>query len=172
MKNTILEVNGPIEIPHDGQKTGSTKRISRALAKEFWKQAEAKPLAKKQGCYIFALRVGKGFTPWYVGKAGKTFEQECFTDHKIGHYNEVLWSGIKGTPVMFFVGQTGTKNKIPAGIIKEMEDYLIQSAVFKNPDLCNIRQTKTPEWGIAGVIRGNKGKPTSLASTFKKMMRI
>ncbi len=172
MKNTILEVYGPIEIPHNGQKTGSTKRIDRAFAKEFWAQNDAGPLAKKQGCYIFALRAGKGFTPWYVGKAGKSFEQECFTDHKIRHYNDVLWLGKKGKPIMFFVAQSGSKNKIPAGIIKEMEDYLIQSAVYKNPDLCNIRQTKIPEWGVAGVVRGGKGRRAMVAQTFKTMMGI
>ena len=172
MKNTILEVYGPIEIPHDGQEAGSTKRISRSLAKEFWAQNDAKPLAKKQGCYIFSLRAGKGFSPWYVGKAGKSFEQECFTDHKIGHYNEVLWHGKKGKPVMFFVAHSGSKKKIPAGIIKEMEEYLIQSAVYKNPELCNIKQTKTPEWGISGIIRGGKGRRTAIASTFKAMMGV
>ena len=172
MTNTILEVYGPIEIPHEGQKTGSVKRISRVFGKEFWKQPEAKLLAKKQGCYIFAMRVGKGFTPWYVGKAGKTFEQECFTDHKIGHYNEVLWSGKKGTPVMFFVAQPGTKKVVAKGIIRELEDYLIQCAVYKNPDLCNIRQTKTPEWGIAGVVRGNQGRRSAIAGTFNTMMGI
>jgi hypothetical protein len=173
MKSTVLEVYGPIEIPHDGLKKGSSKRISRALAKEFWEQEDAQLLTQKQGCYIFSLRVGRGFTPWYVGKAGKTFEQECFTDHKIGHYNEVLWSGIKGTPVMFFVAQPGTKNKVSASIIKELETDLIQNAVHKNPDLCNIKNTKNlPKWGIAGIVRGGQGRNTIASSNFKKMMGI
>ena len=173
MKNTILEVYGPIEIPHNGDKKGSYKRISRALAKEFWEHEEAQPLAQKQGCYIFSLRVGRGFTPWYVGKAGKTFEQESFTDHKIGHYNEVLWDGKKGTPVMFFIAQPGNRNKVSARILNEMETHLIQSAVYKNPDLCNIKNTKNlPKWGIAGVVRGGKGRQTVVSSSFKKMMGI
>jgi len=172
MENTILEVYGPFDISCDGQDRGSCKKIDKADAKEFWKQPDVSAISKKQGCYIFALRAAKGFTPWYVGQAGKNFLQECFTSHKMGHYNDVLWKGRKGAPVMFFVAPSGNKNKVSAGILKEMEEYLIQSAVYKNPDLSNIQNRKTPEWGISGVVRGGKGRRAVISNTFKKMMGI
>lgn len=172
MQDTVLEVCGPFDIPCNGQESGSCKKIDRLHAKEFWKQPDVKSISNKQGCYIFALRAGKGFTPWYVGRAGKTFEQECFTSHKTEHYNDVLWKGKKGAPVMFFVAPSGNKNKVSAGVLKEMEEYLIQSAVYKNPDLSNIQKKKTPDWGISGVVRGGKGRRTVVGAMFKTMMKI
>lgn len=172
MTNTVLDVYGPVAIPFDGQEKGCCKKINKEHIKKFWEQAEVAAIKQKQGCYVFALRAAKGFTPWYVGKAGKTLKQECFSTHKLEHYNSVLWKGNKGLPVMFFVAPAGTKNKIASGIIKDMESYLIQSATYKNPKLSNVQNKKTPEWGISGVVRGGKGRRATINGQFKTMMGI
>ena len=168
---TELAVYGPFEIACDTN--GKVKRISKDQAVDFWTQSAVAALKTKQGCYVFAVRAGKGFTPWYVGQASKSFEQECFTDHKLNHFNDALFKGKKGTPVMFFVAPTGNKNKVPAAELNHMEKELTQDALEKNPELRNIQNTKNlPQWSIKGVVRSNRGAPSTGATQFAKMMGL
>ena len=167
---TDLKVYEPIEIPFTSGK-GNAKHIDKPEKKEFLSRLNQAGLSNKQGCYVFALRAGKGFCPWYVGKATVSMEQECM-GNAIQHYNAVLFKGIKGTPVMFVVALDGNKSKVPRKTCDDIETFLIQTALFENPDLRNIQKTKVPEWSIDGVIRANRGKPTSIAQVFKKMMGL
>ncbi len=166
--NTMLEVSGPFQIPF--RRVGLQKRIDNEHVTEFWNQKELSKLKLKQGTYIFALRVAKGSLPWYVGQASKTFQQECFTTHKTEKYNKLLFETRKGTPVMYFVALPGNRQKISKPVLSHLEKTLIQMASLKNGGLLNIQGKALPEWGIKGVIRGGKGKATSSATTFKKMM--
>ena len=168
-----LVVVGPVEIPFATQAGTTGKRIGKSEADSFWTTAVGKNVADKQGCYVFGLRAGKGFTPWYVGKSRKQMRQECFDFHKLVKYNEILFKGHKGTPVMFFVVPEGNRKKVAVTAVNDIERYLIQAAVFKNPQIANVHNTKNlPEWGIVGVIRGGKGKPNKETAIFKKMMSI
>ena len=168
---THLHIEGPFEVCCESN--GRAKRIDSNVGKEFWKEGSLRHLKSKQGCYVFATRAGKGFRPWYVGKASKGFEQETFTHHKLVHYNSVLFQGKKGTPVLFFVAPDGLKKKVPVSELTHMEKELIQFALIKNPELCNTHQTKNiPRWSIQGVVRAKQGKPTSAAKCFRLMMGI
>lgn len=168
-----MVIVGPVRISFDAQASGSAKHIRAVDVTAFWASAEGQPVAGKQGCYIFALRAAKGFTPWYVGKATKSMKQECFTSHKLKHYNAVLFKGYKGTPVMFFVVLPGNKKKIGAKIITDMEKFLTQTAVSKNSKLSNVQNTKNlPAWTIKGVLRAGRGKPSIPALSFKTMMKM
>jgi len=80
--------------------------------------------------------------------------------------------GNKGTPVMFFASPDANKKKVPTPICDEMEGALIQAALYENPDLRNVQKAKVPAWGIDGVLRGQKGKPTNAETGFKKMMGL
>lgn len=166
-----LEVYGPFEI--DYEKGGSCKRIQKSHANTFWTKSSTSKLKTKQGCYIFAMKAGTGFTPWYVGKAGKKFSQEIFTDHKRDHYNDALFKKSFGNPVMFLVAPPGNINKVRTADLNHLEKELIQFALNKNSDLCNTQNTKNlPSWSIKGVIRSGAGKPRKNALSFKKMMGI
>ena len=169
---TELVVHGPYPIPFETHGRGTSKRITRDHGKQFWSQEALKGVRAKQGCYVFALAVSRGFTPWYVGKTTKTFREEALHDHKLIYYNEVIYKGQKGTPVMFFVARSGTLKRIPRSQIDELETFLIQSAMYKNPDIKNKQKTKTVLWGIRGVLRGGRGKAPENATRFKSMMRI
>src|ERR1035441_3965509 len=82
-----FKIFGPFHIPLSGEYNHSIEVGCPA----FWKDSETKPLAKERGCYLFAIRAAKGFRPIYVGKTKKSFEQECFTYHKIAqHYTPAL----------------------------------------------------------------------------------
>lgn len=174
-----LHVEGPYEIPYRLSKT--VKQIRREdVTNDFWENnsTDAKHLVNKQGCYVFALRAGKGHTPWYVGKAGtgkkgKGFKDEIFQPGKLNNYNRVLFEYNFGKPVMFFVTLPDAKRVIPNSSIDHMEKELIQFACLKNPNLTNIANTKNlPKWSIKGVVRASQGQPTKAATSFKKMMRI
>ena len=169
---TDLIIVGPIEIPFQNAEVGSSKHIGKAHARDFWENHDAQLVAKKQGCYVFAMCASRGFKPWYVGKATRSMEQECFADHKLSHYNEILFGGPKGTPVMFFAVPRGAKNKIAASVIDDMETFLIQTAVYKNSDLRNVQKTRVPEWTIQGVIRSPQGQPPRRAVRFRTMMGL
>jgi hypothetical protein len=169
---TDLEIIGPVTIPFQKSGKGSAKHIGKADVKAFWASKEAQEIANKQGCYVFALQAAKGFRPWYVGKATRSMEQECMHSHKLAHYNEVLFKGNKGTPVLFFVVLGGNKKKISATVIDEMETFFIQTVLTKHPEIQNIQKTNLPEWTVKGVVRGGKGKSKKNASDFRKMMGL
>ena len=167
-----LIVYGPIEIPFRRQANGNAKHIDGAHVQAFWRNQSAQTIAKKQGCYVFALRAARGYCPWYIGKATCSFEQEALSTHQLGHYNAVLFDGRKGTPVLFFVAPQDNKRKVPRAICDKIETFLIQSALVENPDIRNRQKTKIPAWTIKGVLRPNQGKPTKLEQAFKKLMGI
>jgi len=169
---TELVVYGPFPVPFESLGKGTSKQIRREHAKEFWTQTTVKDVRGKQGCYVFALGVSRGYTPWYVGKATKTFLQEALHDHKLVYYNEVIYKGRKGAPVLFFVARPGSLKKIPKKQIDNLETFLIQTAVYKNRELKNKQKASVPQWGIRGVARGGRGKAPENAKKFKSMMGL
>jgi hypothetical protein len=172
LEQTDLIVLGPYSIPHEKLSKGTSKQITKENAKSFWEQEEVTQAAMKQGCYIFALKAGKGFTPWYVGKATKNFKQEALHQIKLTYYNEVIFKGKRGKPVIFLIAKPSNLKKIPSKQINDLEKFLIQSAYYKNPELKNKQNANQPGWGIAGVIRGGKGKACINAKQFKNMLNL
>jgi len=167
MQKTVFKIEGPFAVAT--QPEARSKMVSEDPA-SFWKQCPA--LKTKVGCYVFAVRAGKGSTPLYVGKTTNGFERECFTDHKINHYNYALAPYQKGTPVMFFAVYPAKKGKINSADISDLEDFLIQVGRRINPDLRNIRGAKEPTWAIKGVIRGGKGKPNDAETNFRSLFGL
>jgi hypothetical protein len=106
-----------------------------------------------RGCYIFALKTGRGHIPYYVGKAAKqSFEEECFTHHKLAsHYHEVVLAH-KGIPYLFLVFQSKTKGKWSQSAIFEIEKELIAYAAARNPNVTNKHGLRTRTWRIDGVV--------------------
>ena len=170
---TDFEIRRPIEIPCPKARSGSGKFIDKAEVKSFWGQPGSAEIAKKQGCYVFALRAAKRYVPWYVGKATKSMKHECFTKDKLHKYNSVLAKGLKGTPVLFFVVRRGSPKKAPKAVIGSMERQLTQDAYRRNSDLVNVQNTKNlPAWTIKGVFQRSPGKPTTIEMAFAKMMGL
>jgi hypothetical protein len=158
-------IEGPFKIPC----IEGTKLIAEDLS-GFW--GRHKSLASSTGCYVFAVRAGRGYTPLYVGKTAKSFESECFTSHKRNHYHYSLGNYRRGTPVMFFVVLPKAKGKINASEIKQVENFLIQVGSTVNPEIRNIKGACIPSWSIRGVIRGKKGQASKSTAEFKKLLHI
>ena len=95
-------VYGPFEIPRIADRS----EVDGAGLSGFWKEVETRDvgLAMASGCYVFGIRAAKGATPWYVGQAKVSFRQECFTRHKLNHYNSVI-AHRTGTPILFLVAR-------------------------------------------------------------------
>ena len=82
--STELIVDGPYEIPCN--KTGITKYIeTKVHVKQFWEKVKT-DIKEKNGCYVFAMKAGKGYSPWWIGKTNKSLQKECFDSHKIPIY--------------------------------------------------------------------------------------
>jgi hypothetical protein len=159
----LFDVYGPYKIPIVRERNGS---YIPARCPDFW---DAHPtIATRFGCYVFAIRAGKGITPVYVGKTTRSFDGECFAIHKIAcHYTPALARKGRGTPVMFFLVPRARRGKPNTRIIKDLETFLIQVASAKNPSLSNVKERQEARWGISGVLRGGKGKPGKPARAFK-----
>ena len=165
---TNFVVHGPLEVPRHRGKGGWT--IIQDNVAQFWEDNPS--LRFGRGCYVFGIQAGKGFTPGYVGQAKATFKQEVFSSDKIMKYQQFLANYKKGTPVLFFVAAPKKRGAPNVNHIKDLEDYLITIGVTANPSLLNIKGTKTEEWGILGVLRGGRGKPTNAATDFRRMMKL
>lgn len=146
------------------------KRIRTAHVESFWADPDIEHLSDASGCYVFCLKSGRGFSPWYVGKATRGFGKEVFTDHKLTRYNDVVYAGHKGTPVMFFVVAPTGKSKKLDRQIDELETTLIRAAVWKNERLLNKAKRGAHPWGIRGVVHGGHAVDREGTKAFRVMM--
>lgn len=163
-----FEVKGPFKVPtYNGR---AAKIVDSEKLADFWESSGE--MGERRGCYVFAIRASKGIRPQYVGRATKTFKQEVFTPHKLEKYQRCLADIGKGNPVLFFLVPQAKKGKPNLKAIRELEDYLIQTAVSRNENLLNVRGTDRAKWGIAGVIRGSGGKPSAAAQALKKTLGL
>jgi hypothetical protein len=163
----VFHIEGPFEIPYI---KGTIPKLIVEDLSAFWNRQ--KSLASSIGCYVFAARAGRGFTPLYIGKTTKSFESECFTSHKKNHYHYSLRTYLSCTPVMFFVVLPKSKGKINASVIKQVENFLIQVGSNVNPEIRNVKGACVPSWSIKGVIRGKKGQASKSTTAFKKLLSI
>jgi hypothetical protein len=111
--------------------------------------------------------------PIYVGKAAKTsFRQETFNAGNKHKYHNGFSEYCKGRPLMFFVVRSTRKGKTSGSLIKEIEDFLIQAGVAKNPNLQNVIGTQEPRWRIKGVIRSGVGKRSHSQVQFRTLFDL
>lgn len=163
-----FEVHGPFEITFEKRPGGRT-----LVFDGFWTaDSAAGYLAKERGCYVFAVRAGKGLQPIYVGKATKTFKQETFNAANRHKYHNGFSEYAKGTPLMYFVVHPSQKGPTNGKHISEIEDFLIQAGVAKNPGIQNVKGAQRPAWSIKGVLRSGAGKRNSSEVQFSKLFDI
>ena len=164
---TQFTCHGPFKIPT--AKLAAGKGITPVQIQAFWNQNLT--YSSEVGCYVFGMQAGKGITPWYVGKATKSFFQEAFSSHKLTKYLHALASYKSGTPVMFFVAYPANKKGVTnLKHIAALEKFLIQQAAVANPLLMNIKHASVPAWGIAGILRSATKKPTNGSAAFKALL--
>jgi hypothetical protein len=167
---TEFEVLGPYSIPLE--RHGSTRLIPKDL-KGFW---ETTGVGDRCGVYVFGIRAGRGIVPIYVGAASRRFCGEAFQAHKqTYHYTPAIAKNRRGTPVMFFVVWPESRrmhSQKSQRMILELEKFLIQTGVVRNPRLSNIRDRGEKRWGIRGVVGGAGKRPNKSEQSFAKLMGI
>jgi len=107
-----------------------------------------------------------------VGRATRSFKQEVFTPHKLEKYQRCLADFNRCTPVLYFLCAPDGRGALNRSAVAELEEFLIQTAVKRNPDLLNVRGTKRQDWAIAGVVRSGVGKPSKAARSFSKILGL
>lgn len=163
-----FSVHGPFTVPIYRGKVGRIIRAEEGRA--FFKTHAT--WAKRRGCYVFAVRAGRGMTPTYVGKATKSFAQECFTADKLGKCNQTLVDYARGTLVMFLISAPAGRGRPAEKQIDLLEDFLIQVGVAANDDLLNVQGTKQEQWSLSGLVRSNQGRPSLAAIAFRAAMKL
>lgn len=164
----MFRVVGPLKVHRSRERGG--RIIADDDIYKFW-QSYGK-YANRRGCYIFGRRAGKGYTPGYVGKATNKLKQEIFTADKRNKYQQFLIQRKKGVPVFFFVLAPIKKGKANLSQITKVENHLIQLGKGANARLLNKQGARPPNWGIAGVVRGGKGRNEKGIPDFRRMMKI
>jgi hypothetical protein len=168
---TTFTVSGPFTVPT--LRDGGGKRVDKKQLSGMWETVAAETSPDGQGCYIFAMRAGKGALPVYVGKATRSFRQECFSTDKLLKLTNAMTSYRSGTPILFLIRQERHKGKPNLKAIRALEEFLVQNALARNPDkLQNVHFTKRLSWSITGVFRTVPGKPTLAARTVRKVLGL
>lgn len=170
-----FDVAGPFTVSRHGKKKNITKESLSNLKEQMedWEEG----LSDSCGCYMFAKSAGGGIIPWYVGKAcRRPMLHEALNSDNITKYNKVLDD--KGMPLLFIIPErtpTGKLRKRPksSGLpsITFLERWLIATALCKNPDLINNRETKFLRGlHVVGILNAKKGESTKASQKFKKAL--
>ena len=164
-----FKVHGWFEIDYEKRKGGRT-----LVFDDFWSEgSQAHYLADERGCYVFAVKTGRGLEPIYVGKATRTFKQEAFNPTNRHKYHDGFSGYERGLPIMFFVAHPDQKGKTNEKQIQKIEQFLIQTGAAKNPEIQNVRGAQRPKWSIRGVVRSSgKGKRTKAEEAFRQLFNL
>ncbi len=73
---------------------------------------------------------------------------------------------------MFFVTHPSDKGPINGGVIKQIEQFLIDTAYAKNPKLTKVHNAPKYDWKIRGVVRPAQGEATAASAEFKRAVGI
>ena len=91
-----------------------------------------------------------------------SFRQECFTPHKLNHYNSVIGDR-KGTPILFLVARAtplrgNFMNRLGRREADWVENMLIRQCLAANRSLLNVSGTSfAKEVVVPGVFRPRIG---------------
>lgn len=167
---------GPFEVPvTDGVP-------DRTLLNEFWQEVEeTKPgLGSAIGCYVFAVRAGRGIRPWYVGKTDRTgFKAEVFQPHKLLLYGDVLRGRRRGTALLYYIarqtpsGRLMKKKATENKVISRLEEMMIGTSLLRNSNLANKKATKHfREMRVPGYMNESAGARSREAKQLARLLGV
>ena len=172
-----FDVAGPFDLTRHGSKKIITDVSIRILKPqlESWEVG----LSDACGCYVFAVRAGKGYSPYYVGQACKrSILMEALNPSNREKYNKVLGDRT-GTPVLFFValrtptGKFRKKSQVSGGLahVDFLERWLIATSIEKNHRLINNKETQfLRKLHVAGIFNARKGESTQASQDLRKTL--
>ncbi len=167
---------GPFEMPVDGA------QIDRTRENEFWNNVRLQHpgLPKAVGCYIFAIRAGRGIKPWYVGKTERLgFQGESWQPHKLLHYQGVLAKRERGTPLLHFLAKytkSGKKFARPTTnelrSVRTLEKMLMAACLRRNGNLCNKSGKRPLQIEVPGFMNESPGQRTREARDLAQLLGV
>ena len=174
-----FEVAGPFKL----------RRVNGMIKKKEGKEKLRKDLREwdedlvdSHGCYVFAIKAGKGWTPYYAGQAlRRTIFAEATHVDKLQKYNEVLSEYSRGTPVLFFLPwltDSGKKyrrksKRKSSTTLDFLEDWLIALCYRRNNELINVSRTKLLKLiRVRGVLNAAPGDWSTASVDFGKMFQL
>ncbi|WP_457953719.1 hypothetical protein [Achromobacter xylosoxidans] len=168
-------------VPIAKQKNGLIHADAKAL-RMFWDEIDAlygEDASFGVGCYVFSVRAGSGEKPWYVGMAEKqSFRKECFTSHKINHYNNAI-AARRGTPLLTIIpkytpgGWLSAPNGKGHRDVQKLEAMLISNCLRRNRGLLNLKDTKIlREMMVPGLLNSPPGTPAREVAAFKALLGV
>ena len=133
----FFDVAGPFKLSRHTSKQIITKQSLKELKFELdeWEDG----LSDACGCYVFAIRAGKGYTPYYVGQSSKRgIADEALNSTNREKYSQALSEG-KGAPVLFVIpmrtpsGKFRKRKKADGKLaaVDFLEQWLIATAIEK-----------------------------------------
>lgn len=176
----IFDIYGPFKLERFGVKKLITNDT---LTRLIGAVDETKNgLSEACGCYVFGVRAGKGIKPWYVGQANRTtLVKEALNSSNREKYNKIL-DERRGTPVLFLLPKmTPEHNRFAKPTSKNdglksihfLEEWLIASALQKNPDMVNEKKTLfLRELRVKGIFNARHGDATTPSTTLKKSLGV
>ncbi len=171
-----FDIYGPYDIPRN--RYGKSNLITKDSVATLREVIDNDSLVNGCGCYVFAMRAGKGFKPWYVGQASRMkLLDEALNPNNREKYNKISASQ-KGTPILFLIPKltTGGKFAKPTrnknGELKAvnfLEEWLIATALQKNPKLINHQNTHFLKYlHVVGLFNPKVGEGTTCSRALKR----
>lgn len=157
-----FEVVSPIIVPTERRRTGARIVAVHSL-NEFWDEARC---GDRPGCYVFAIRHGRGSKPHYAGRTFGHLASECFQPHKLRKYDGVLADVLSGTPVMYLLPLVRSRGRVNMTAIESLEDTLIKVGLERNEDMANVSGTRALEVIVRGAWENGRGRRSNAARSF------
>ena|SRR5579859_3802456 len=169
-----FDIVGPFELTRHGTKKLLTEQSMTDMRPEI--ERRKRGLSKACGCYVFAIRAGKGYTPYYAGQACKqSIFREALNRSNREKYNKAC-SESKGKPVLFLLpmlSPNGRYRKKGGGglAINFLERWLIAAALMKNPKVLNSKETKIlRNITVTGILNAKRGEATKASHLLSRAL--
>ena len=149
---------------------------------QFWQSVEEQRngLSRAFGCYIFAIRNGRNFMPWYIGKTARQAFRDRFSsrDHRrrltdlAGENGELqIFLLAAQTPGGSFMSPK--ENEAKEREIDYLETMLIGIALRRNMNIRNIAiTTMLRNMSVPGMINNRPGMPTRAVRDLRNVLGI
>ena len=166
---TSFNVRGWFGIEYEKRKGGRT-----LVFDNFWSEgSKANHLADERGCYVFAVKTGRGLEPIYVGKATKTFKQETFNPANKHKYHDGFSEYAKGLPLMFFVVHPDQKARQTKSRSKRSNSSSFRLVLLRTPDFKMYEGRTAPNGVFVGLFAAaGKGKRTKAEGAFRRVFDL
>lgn len=175
-----FDVLGPFEIARYGEEGLITNASRTTLVDTL--EGEVSGLSEARGCYVFAVRAGRGYTPCQVGQACKRpIAKEALSAGNRTKFNEVLRALGRGTPILFVIPLLTASGEIRNTAISDggldevdfLERWLIASALAKNPDLIDSPRTRSMRHvRVPGIFNSRTGRPTQASGELRRTLGL